>query len=224
MLQVEVFHRKLFRLILHVNRCTPDCMIYGETGRGAILNVVKCRMVSFWSRLVSGKQSKYSYILYNLIKCMHVDSNTQYTSKWINMIEDTHNRTGLGHIWSLYGSLHNTECIKDRLQLRLNDIFKQEWLAATCSNRVCTNCTVFNETLEFEEYLINLDFKYMKNLCKFRCRSHHLPVNNGRCINVTQADLKCTLCKSGEVGDEYHYLCVCVPTLMLSGQSFLAMG
>ena len=45
----------------------------------------------------------------------------------------------------------------------------------------------------------------MKNLCKFRCRSHHLPVNNGRFIEVTQADLKCTLCKSGEVGDEYHY-------------------
>ena len=64
----------------------------------------------------------------------------------------------------------------------------------------------------------------MKNFCKFRCRSRHLPVNNGRFIEVTQAHLKCTLCKSGEVGDEYHYLCVCVPTLMLSGQSFLAMG
>ena len=64
------------RLILHVNRCTPDCMIYGETGRGAILDVVNYRMVSCWSRLVSGKESKYSYILYNLIKCMHVDSNT----------------------------------------------------------------------------------------------------------------------------------------------------
>ena len=49
---------------------------------------------------------------------MHVDSNTQYTSKWINMIEDTLNRTGLGDIWLLDGSLHNTECIKDRLQLR----------------------------------------------------------------------------------------------------------
>ena len=76
-LQVEVFHRKFLTLILPVNRCTTDC-IHGETGRGAILNIVKCRMVSFWSRLVSGKQSKYSYILYNLIKCitMHVDSNT----------------------------------------------------------------------------------------------------------------------------------------------------
>ena len=42
-----------------------------------LFNVVNCRMVSFLSRLVSGKQSKYSYILYNLIKSMHVDSNTQ---------------------------------------------------------------------------------------------------------------------------------------------------
>ena len=128
------------------------------------------------------------------------------------MIEDTLNRTGLGDIWLLDGSLHNTECIKDRLQLRLNDILKQEWLVSTCTNRVCTNYTrgsIFKETLEFEEYLITLDFKYMKNLCKFRCRSHNLPVNNGRFIEVTQADLKCTLCKNGDVGDEYHYLCVC---------------
>ena len=49
----------------------------------------------------------------------------------------------------------------------------------------------------------------MKNVCKFRCRSHNLPLNNGRFIEVTQADLKCTLCKNGVVGDEYHYLCVC---------------
>ena len=63
----------------------------------------------------------------------------------------------------------------------------------------------------------------MKNVCKFRCRSHHLPVNNGRFIEVTQADLNCTLCKSGDVGDEYNYSCVCVPTSMLSEHSFLAM-
>ena len=80
----------------------------------------------------------------------------------MNMIGDTLNRTGLGHIWLLDGSLHNY--IKDRLQLRLNYIFKHDWVATTCSNPVCTNYTVglFKETLELEEYLINLDFKYMK--------------------------------------------------------------
>ena len=73
-------------------------MIYGQTGRGSILNVVKCEWLVFWGRLVPGKQSKCSYILYNLIKCKHVDSNTQYTKTCINMIEDTIDRTGLGDI------------------------------------------------------------------------------------------------------------------------------
>ena len=157
---------------------------------------------------------------------MHVDSNTHYTSKSINMIEDTHNRTWLGHIWLTVGSLYNTECIKDRLQLRLNDIFKQEWLATTCSNRVCTNYTIFKETLVFVEYLINLDYKYLKNLCQFRCRSHHIPVN-GRFIEVTQAVLNCTLIKSGDVGEEYHYLCACVcvcPYFNAERTTFLGNG
>ena len=32
--QIEVFHRKFLRNCLLVNKCTPDCMFYGETGRG----------------------------------------------------------------------------------------------------------------------------------------------------------------------------------------------
>ena len=44
--QIEVFHRKFLRTLLNVNKCTPDCMVYGETGRGLILNHVKCRMVN----------------------------------------------------------------------------------------------------------------------------------------------------------------------------------
>ena len=38
--------------------CTPDCMAYGETGRGKILDKIKCRMIGYWVRLVKGKQSK----------------------------------------------------------------------------------------------------------------------------------------------------------------------
>ena len=76
---------------------------------------------------------------------MHVDSNTQYTSTWINRIEDTLNRRVRAYLVVIDGSLHNNKCIKYRLQLRLNDISKQEWLAATCSNRVCTNYTVFKK-------------------------------------------------------------------------------
>ena len=31
--QVEIFHIKYLKMILHVNRSTPDCMVYDETGR-----------------------------------------------------------------------------------------------------------------------------------------------------------------------------------------------
>ena len=88
---------------------------------------------------------------------------------------------------------------------------------------VCTNYTIFKETLEFEEYLITLDFKYMKNLCKFRCRSHNLPVNNGRFIEVTQADLN-VRCAKVVMLVMNIIICVCVPTLMLSVPSLLTMG
>ena len=55
----------------------------------------------------------------------------------------------------------------------------------------------------------------MKYAVSFSCVASKLsvgitPTANGRFIEVTQADLKCTLCKNGDVGDEYHYLCVCV--------------
>ena len=39
--QIEVFHRKFLRTLLSVGSYTPDCMVYGETGRGLILNHVK---------------------------------------------------------------------------------------------------------------------------------------------------------------------------------------
>ena len=52
--QIEVLHRKFLRTILLVNKCTPDCMVYGETGHGPILNHVKCRVVGFWARILKG--------------------------------------------------------------------------------------------------------------------------------------------------------------------------
>ena len=76
---MEIFHRKFMKMILHVNRFTPDCMVYGETGRYAVLNQLKCTMIGYWNRFRSGKQSKYACILYKLVK-------VEFSSKWIDMI------------------------------------------------------------------------------------------------------------------------------------------
>ena len=82
--QIDIFHRKFLRTILRVNKCTPDCMVYGETGREIILNHIKCRMTGFWLRIVKGKESKYSYTLLDFL--MHVQrdilSPVNLKSQW----------------------------------------------------------------------------------------------------------------------------------------------
>ena len=41
-------------------------MVYGELGRYSIYIDIKIRTVCYWARLVVGKQTKYSNILYRL--------------------------------------------------------------------------------------------------------------------------------------------------------------
>ena len=55
---VEVFYRKFLKIILKVGKSTPNCMVYGETGKLPLqLNIFK-RMVSFWLKISEDKPKK----------------------------------------------------------------------------------------------------------------------------------------------------------------------
>ena len=51
------------KLLLHLKSSIPKYVIYGELGRFPIEIDVKISMVSFWSRLLLGKETKLSYKL-----------------------------------------------------------------------------------------------------------------------------------------------------------------
>ena len=208
--QIEVFHRKFLRTILFVNKCTPDCMVYGETGRGPILNHVKCRVVGFWSRTLKGKETKYSNFLLSFIYRLHKDESIEFNSPWLKFIEDTFNFTGLSNVWQGQYSRLSINSIVHMVKLRLKDMFCQEWNSVVWSNRICTNYRIFKGNHTFENYLQTLHQKDAITLCKFRCRSHTLPVNKGRFnANVPNIEMQCTLCLSSAIGDEFHYIFVC---------------
>ena len=99
--QIDVFHRKFLRTLLSVGSYTPDCMVYGETGRGLILNHVKGRLVNFWSRILRGKDSKYSHVLLKFMSAIHKDEHLEFTSSWLKFIEDKFNQACLliSNIW-----------------------------------------------------------------------------------------------------------------------------
>jgi hypothetical protein len=49
----------------------------------------------------------------------------------------------------------------------------------------------------------------MYAFCKFKCANSRIPTIVCRYNNTPLADRKCTLCKSNEIGDEFHYLFKC---------------
>ena len=98
--------------------------------------------------------------------------------------------------------------IMNALKLRLNDIFKQNWRENKWNNSMCKNYRIFKDEPVFENYLITLSKKDVITLCRFRCRSHNLPVNKGRFSQCSE-DVECPLCLSHDIGDEFHYLYIC---------------
>jgi hypothetical protein len=53
--------------LLNLKTSTPNFMLYGELGRYPLNVTVKLKILSFWSRLIDGKQSKLSSLIYRLL-------------------------------------------------------------------------------------------------------------------------------------------------------------
>ena len=63
---IENVHLKFCKIVLNLKPSTPNYMIYGELGRQPLDIDIKLRIVTFWGRIVCGKQSKLSCVIYKL--------------------------------------------------------------------------------------------------------------------------------------------------------------
>ena len=204
---IEIFYRNFLRRVLKVNKLTVNCMLYGEVGKYKLANVIYKRMVNFWSRIITGKESKYSFRLFNLIKCMHDSNSSSYTSKWIIKTKEIIDLCGFSNIWILQNS-HNPKWFKNALALRISDIDKQNWSNDVENNRFCHNYRIFKSELSFQFYLSELDFSNRLILTKLRCSNIKIPNNMSR-FSTDDTEKKCKLCCKDMIGDEFHYLFIC---------------
>jgi hypothetical protein len=58
---------------LKLKSSTPNYMIYWELGRFPIEIDIKIKMVSFWARLLLGKETKLSYLSYKLVYTLSIE-------------------------------------------------------------------------------------------------------------------------------------------------------
>ena len=83
---IERFHLNFRKYILSLNKCTYTNMLYGETGEIPLsLRVKWCRIIKYWSRLITCQARKLSSFIYRFIFSIH--TNNVYHSPWILFVK-----------------------------------------------------------------------------------------------------------------------------------------
>lgn len=139
---LERIHLKFCKTLLNLKSTTPNYLVYGELGRYPINIDIKVRCITFWGRLVTGKQSKLSNIVYILSRKLDSENNGNGNFKWLKFIQNTFNECGFTHIWDSE-SFHSVEFFKSLVKQRLLDQFVQHWFSLLNNSPKALNYRIF---------------------------------------------------------------------------------
>ena len=175
-------------------------MVYGETGTKKIELHIKNRMISFWSRLLEGKQNKLSYIFYKLTRLMHGSDQQDFTSKWIHTIKTSLDSAGLSYIWDHEMNGYCSRYVKLCFKQRQDDIYQQNWYSELNKHPKCYFYRMFKNELKLENYLCKLSPRDACIITKYRCHYQ---------IEEYVENDKCPLCDTNKLRDTFYYLVNC---------------
>ena len=201
---IERVHLKFCKLLLRLKTSTPNFMVYGELGRYPLDICIKSRILSYWTKLLNGKQSKLSTILY---KMSFSKTQGNYPSKWMKYVKNILDTSGYSNFWNSQ-QVPNFNWFLKSIRLRLIDQFKQHWKSEVDTSPKGISYRLFKDEINFENYLKFLQDRDLYVFCKFRTQNHKLPIEIGRWQNIERNERLCNLCRN-VIGDEFHYILEC---------------
>ena len=148
---LERVHTDFLRRMSECRKRTPKYMLYAGLGRYPIKITIKQRMVSFWTRLITGKISKLSY---NML--LFILKSEQIYSKWNHCIKSILNSSGKYDAWLRQFTAVNLFLGKI-IKQNLLDQFLQNWNAQMHESSKGRNYGLFKADMNLEKYIINLN-------------------------------------------------------------------
>ena len=214
---LERIHNKFLRKITYAKTSTPISFLHGELGRYPISITIQAKMISFWTRILNGKQNKFAAQIYNYMMILP-DNNF----KWINKIKEILNATGFIDLWHNQHQLNTTIKTNKIIKNKLIEQYKATWQNSLTTSNKTRTYRIFKENLELEKYLTLLPQRERSSLFKIRTANHNLPVETGRYDGTPYAERKCTKCTNDQVGSEEHYILFC-PYLQTQREQYLSV-
>lgn len=203
---IERMHLRFCKILLKLNKSTPNLMVYGELGRYPLEVYIKTRMVTYWHKLVTNA-NKLSSKMCKLMYSFHCKEDN--VSDWLSYIKKILDEVGMSHIWITQGQYTSTEWLKCKVKQTLMDQFQQAWRSNIFDSSKCCNYRIFKSKFGLENYLVALSPKLRESFTKFRCRNHKLPIESGIYTGIVREERLCSLCTLHEPGDEFHYIFCC---------------
>ena len=200
---LEKVHTDFLRKITKSRKSTPLYMLYAELGRHPIEITIKTRMIGFWNRLLTGKITKLSYLLYRVLA-----ANDCPSVKWTCYIKNILFGIGRAELWYHQNTL-NTNSLRYLVKQTLIDQFFQKWRSDLNNSSKGVQFNSFKDTIELETYFKILPQNLYINMVRFRTGNHKMPIETGRWLNIELSNRKCELCDKDTIGDEFHYLLEC---------------
>ena len=93
---LEKVHTSFLRKITKSKQNTPLYMLYAKLGCFPLEHVIKTQTIGFWLRILLGKQSKISYLMYRVLHFMAGDSSR---FKWISNVKQILCNAGRYDVW-----------------------------------------------------------------------------------------------------------------------------
>ena len=131
-------------MLLKLRSSTPNCMVLGEVGKHDITKTIDKRITGFWIRLVHGKSSKLSSIMFRNLKMLY--EKNVYVSPWIENVKRILDNLGLSHLW-YESSNFNVTYLNALINQRLDDIYSQNWHEKVETSALCLNYRIFKQDL-----------------------------------------------------------------------------
>ena len=184
-------------------------MVLGEIGKLPVSDVIRSIVLSFWFKIVTcSNDRKLVCIMYKLARKMF-ENHDIYVSKWLKYVKTSLDELGLSFLWISQDLLvkEQLDWFKNTVHSKISDSFMAKWRASVYESPSCINYRLFKSTFSCELYIKKLPTFLAITLMKFRCRNTKLPVFKNRYDPLHSTS--CTLCDSGQIGDEFHVLLNC---------------
>jgi len=194
----ESIQLRAMKFFLGVNKYTPNVGVRGECGWISTKYVQWKNICKYWNRLQNTENTRmlYKVFSYDYAKCKN---------NWCSDVKTIFSELDVENVFT-----NLSLCSLDEIELKLKDCNNIYWENNVQSFKKLRTFVTFKKSCKEEKYLLlNLSRKERSLFAQLRLGVLPLRLETGRYKAEKEEERICTLCCSGEVENELHFLFYC---------------